>query len=115
MFDKVPHKIWKCYLEYVGGVGGTLLVWIKDYLESRTMRIIVRERKSWLLVSSGASLGSVLGPVMFIVHIGDMVEGIASYITLFADDANLMRSVVEMDDSLALPSCIVRIVNWGWK
>ena len=42
-------------------------------------------------VKSGVLQGSVLAPIMFLVYVNDMTEGVSSYLILFADDAKLLR------------------------
>ena len=41
--DKVPHTrlLWK--LKYEGGLDGTLLTWMEDFLRGRKMRTMVRD------------------------------------------------------------------------
>ena len=40
----------------------------------------------------------MLAPVMFLVYISDMVKGVNSYISVFADDDKLLRKVKINDD-----------------
>ena len=96
-FDRVPHQrlVWK--LKNQGGIDGKLLRWMKDFLEGRKMRTILRGKySSWLDVTSGVPQGSVLAPVMFLIYINDIQENITegSYINMFADDAKIQRSVI---------------------
>ena len=117
-FDKVPHKrlLWK--IRNCGGVGGILLEWMKDYLNEREMRTVIRNKSSsWLKVMSGVPQGSVLGPVMFGVYVNDMVEGIDSHMNLFADDAKLMRKVENEDDCRKLQEDLDKVGEWSrnWK
>ena len=109
-FDTVPHKrlLWK--IAQYGGVGGKLLNWMEDYLKDREMRTVIRNKCSpWLRVISGVPQGSVLGPVMFGVYVNDMVEGIDSYVNLFADDAKVMRRVKSEDDCRRLQEDLDKI------
>ena len=117
-FDKVPHKrlLWK--IKNYGGIGGRLLNWMGDYLDEREMRTVIRNRNSaWLGVTSGVPQGSVLGPVMFGIYVNDLVEGLDSYINLFADDAKLMRKVESEDDCRKLQEDLEKVEEWSryWK
>ena len=113
-FNKVPHQrlLWK--LEHVGGLKGNILKWMKDYLTERQMRTVIRDQMSeWAGITSGVPQGSVLAPVMFLIYINDMVEGLNSYTSLFADDAKVMRRVGEEEDCRRLQEDIDRIYNWS--
>ena len=83
--DKVPHKrlLWK--LKNVGGLKGGLLKWMEDFLSNREMRKVIKDQRSeWCSVKSGIPQGSVLAPVMFLVYVNDMTEGVNSYMSLFS-------------------------------
>ena len=115
-FDKVPHRrlLWK--IRKCAGVRGRLFDWMKDYLEGREMRTVIRnESSTWLAVTSGVPQGSVLGPVMFGIYVNDLVDGIGSYINLFADDTKLMRRVKSIEDCKKLQEDLDRVEKWGRK
>ena len=82
--------LWK--LEHIGGLKGTLKNWMEDYLKGREMRKIGKDEKlEWREVKSGASQGLVLAPIMFLIYVNDMIEGVSSYISLFADDTQITK------------------------
>ena len=117
-FDRVPHGrlVWK--LRNFGGVRGRLLEWMKDYLIGRQMRTTIKGKYSgWKEVTSGVPQGAVLAPIMFLVYINDMGEGITSYMNMFADDAKIMRKIVDEQSCRELQSDLDLIKQWSdkWK
>ena len=52
---------------------------------------------------------------MFKVYINDMVEGVNSYINLFADDAKLLRRVRNREDGEMLQEDLNNIAKWSDK
>ena len=113
-FDKVPHErlLWK--LETIGGLKGTIKNWMADYLKGREMRTVVRDEKSeWRKVTSGVPQGSVLAPVMFLIYVNDMPEAVSSYISLFADDAKLLRKISNQKDCEELQNDLNKINEWS--
>ena len=92
-FDKVPHSRLAAKLESCG-VGGKVLCWIKSWLLGRRQKVGIRGKYSdWAEVLSGVLQGSVLGPLLFLVYINDLDEGILSKISKFADDTKLCREI----------------------
>jgi len=100
------------------GLRGNLLAWISSFLKDRTMSVVINgERSSEGNVTSGVPQGSVLGPLLFVIFINDMPEGILSQIMMFADDTKLFREIVHEDDHNTLQKDLDLLSNWSkdWK
>ena len=59
--------------------------------------------------------GSVLGPVLFLVYINDLEEGVTGKILKFADDTTLFRKVKEIGDKQNVQEDIDKLVKWSEK
>ena len=71
------------------GITEELLTWISNYFRLRV--VLQGESSCWADINAGAPEGYVLGPILFLVYINDMEEGLTTKLTLYADD-NLLFS-----------------------
>ena len=101
------------------GIRGRLLDWVKDYLSNRTQAVLVKGEASEIQhILAGVPQGSVLGPLLFLVYINDISEGIQSVIKLFADDTSMYLSLNDpATRATILQSDLNKINQWAvqWK
>ncbi len=64
---------------------------------------------------SGAPQGSVLGPILFLVYINDLEEGVTGKLLKFADDTKLFTKTKEIGDKQNLQDDIDKLVTWSEK
>ena len=114
-FDKVPHQRLISKLKS-HGMGNSIINWIEQWLKDRRQRVVVDgDVSSWKSVLSGVQQGSVLGPILFLVYINDLEEGVTGKILKFADDTKLFRKVKEIGDKQNLQDDIDKLVKWSEK
>ena len=76
------------------------------------------QHSSWADVKTGVSQGSIFGPLLFLIYINDLPNGLNSNAKLFADDTSLFSAVHSITDSAnLLNSDLSKIKEWAlqWK
>ena len=116
-FDKVEtgvllHKLKDS--KVLGKVG----CWLAAFLDSdhRQQAVAVDGRLSSLSpVVSGVPQGTVLGPVLFLLHISDIARNLSpkSRASSYVDDTRVTRSIVDKEDCKALQKDLVTIFEWA--
>ena len=112
-FDTVPHEHMLGKLSFYG-IKGPVLKWIAAFLCDREQCVVVDGKKSsQVSVDSGVPQGSVLGPLLFLLHINDLPSVVTSQVRLFADDCLLYRPIQSVDDQEALQRDLAALELWG--
>ena len=117
-FDEVRHD-GIIYKLTQNGVSGNLLNLPEDFLKERKQRVVLNGQVStWKNINAGVPQGSILGPLLFLIYINYLTEGLTTNVKLFADDTSLF-SVVHDIQTYAndLNKDLKLINNWvfQWK
>ena len=80
------------------------------------MRTVIRDNFStWKEVTSGVPQGSVIAPIMFLIYVNDMPNGISSYMNMFADDAKIMKCIKDKSSCEELQQDMDKLYDWSQK
>ena len=73
---------------------------------------------TWKNINAGVPQGSILGPLLFLIYINDLTEGLTTNVKLFADDTSLFSVVHDTQTSANDLNKDLKIINnWAfqWK
>ena len=115
-FDKVRHDGLLYKLRRMG-ICGEYLGLIDSFLSDRFQRVLLNGQTSkWSQIKTGVPQGSLLGPLLVLVYIDDLPEGLTSNVKLFADDTLIFSMVRDSSSSsLSLNENLSKISQWGYK
>ena len=113
-FDKVDlgillHKVKEM------GITGNLGKWIYNFLHERKQFVAAEGALSQESdVVSGVPQGSVLGPILFLIHIADIGKDAAhARVASFADDTRVIHAVASRTETEQLQSDLQKLYTWA--
>ena len=101
------------------GISGSLIKFFGNYLHNKKQRVVLNGFYSdYSIVESGVPQGSVLGCLLFLIHINDLEKNIRSNVKFFADDTVLFSIVKDpVISAYTLNNDLDIIYQWAhqWK
>ena len=92
-FNKIWHIGLISKLKFYG-LNGSLLKLMENYLADHQQRVALNDQtSSWKNILAGILQGSVLLPLLFLIYVNDILNGIESICKIFADNASLFSKV----------------------
>ena len=73
---------------------------LNDFLTNRKQRVVLNgQYSSWVDIRAGVPQGSILGPLLFLIYVNDLPNGLKSECKLFADGTSLFSVVYDISPS----------------
>ena len=109
-FDTVQHDGLLSKLKHYG-IDDKIWTWISNFLKQRV--VVDGIQSDLVTVDSGVLQGTVLGPILFLLHINDLPSVISSKVRLFADDCLVYREIKSRQDQNDLQKDLNLLESWG--
>lgn len=98
------------------GIDGVELRWLKHWLIGLKQRVVIKGQDlDWLDVTTGVPQGSVLGPVLFLVHFKDTNNGPCCKTVSSVDDTKLGIRATTETERLQPPADLHKLTDWPHK
>ena len=92
---------------------------MRNFLSETRQHVVLNGHVStWTNATAGEPHGSILGPLLFLIHINDLSEGLFTIAKLFADDTSSFSVIYDSQTSANdLNKDLEMIHNWAfqWK
>ena len=87
--SKAFDKVWHAGLIYKlrqNDICRDLINILNDFLTNKKQRVVLNGQcSSWVDIRAGVPQGSILGPLLFLIYVNDLPDGLKSECKLFAD------------------------------
>ena len=97
-FDTINHEILFKKLETMSFSEGCI-TWFQSHLSERIFFISIKNQlSSYVRISCGVPLSSILGSLLFLIYVNGMPQAVNSNLFLYADDSCLMFQHKEVEE-----------------
>jgi len=90
------------------GFAGDVIRWIKNWLTDRKQRVVLNGQCSGL-----SDVLNGVPPLLFVISVNDIDDGIAGKILKFADDTKIFYKVGSANDIDSLRNDLNNLVSWS--
>ena len=99
------------------GISGDFVNLMESFLSEKFQRVLLNGQSSiWVSITAGVPQGSVLGPLLSLIYIDDLSDGITSNVKLFAHDTSIFSTIQDINYSASnLNSNLQKISEWAFK
>ena len=98
------------------GISGNLHKLFQSFLSDRFQGVVLNGQSSnWLPVPAGVPLGSILGPLLFLVYVNDLLDNLESLAKLFADDTSLFSVYNLLLSAEIMNKDLIKISKWAYQ
>ena len=115
-FDKVWHDglIFKLQMY---GIDGKLLKLLKSYHKDGHQQVLLNgQTSSWKNVLAGVPQGSVLRPLLFLIYINGLPDGLTMICKIFADDASFFSKAIDEKKFEIEPNKDLKLISqWAYQ
>ena len=81
-------------------MSGDIINILQDFLRNRKQRIVLNGQcSSWADIDAGVPLKSILGPLLFLIYLKDLSDGLKSKCRLLAVETSLFSLVNHINTS----------------
>ena len=102
--SKALDKVWYDGIIYKltqNGILGNLLNLLENILKERKQHIDLNGQVStWENINAGVTQGSILDPLLFLIYINELTEGLTTNVNLPTDDTSLFSVVHDTQTSV---------------
>ena len=114
-FDRLCHDDLLCKLKFLG-ICGRYCNLIQSFLDNRHQTVVLNcQSLKWSLVDTGVPQGSILDPLLFLVYVNDLPQGLRCNAKLFADYTSLFSTITNPAISSNLSEVLFKITQWAYQ